>query len=145
MSKLIVDTCVLIDSFQKDNLHRASSIAFIDHCVRHNQLITIPAHGWFEFWCNVNRLSAIERQYLHPMFADKMQLPVELIHIDEHFISRYGNVKIPYLKASDYIFLVVAYENKYQLVTRDAQMIKIGRQVGVQVFTPTEYLSQYTP
>ena len=78
MSKLIVDSCVLINSFQKDSAHRADSIAFIDHLVEREQLITMPAHGWFEVWCNLNRLSDVDRTYLHPMFANNMQLPVEL-------------------------------------------------------------------
>lgn len=142
MSKLIVDACVLIDSFQKGSEHRAPSIAFIDHCVRHNQLITMPAHGWFEVWCNVNRLSAVDRKYLHPKFAGKMQLPVELIHLDAHFIKKYGNIMIPYARASDHIYLVIASVNKYQLVTRDTGMAKVGKQVGVKVFTPSEYTSQ---
>lgn len=142
MCKLIVDACVLIDSFQCGSEHRSSSIAFIDHCVRHNQLITMPAHGWFEFWCNVNKLSEQDRKYLPPAFVGKMQLRMELIHIDEQFIKKYGNVNIPYLVASDHIYLVVAYVNKYPLVTRDAKMAKVAKQLGVQVFTPSEYNSQ---
>lgn len=139
MSKLIVDSCVLINSFQKDSAHRADSIAFIDHLVQREQLITMPAHGWFEVWCNLNRLSEVDHTYLHPMFANEMQLPVELIHIDMPFIVKYGNVRLPYTKAADHIFIVVCFVNKYPLVTWDEKMTKVGKDVGVQVYNPNEY------
>jgi hypothetical protein len=139
MSKLIVDACVLIDSFQAANEHRGASIAFIEQCVRRDQLITMPAHGWFEVWCNVKRLSEHERKYLHPTFDGKMQLPLELIHIDDKFIHKYGNIVMPSMRASDHIYVVVAAVNGYPLVTRDAGMAKAGREIGVRVFTPSEF------
>src|SRR5437867_7194477 len=143
MSKVIVDSCVLINSFQCDSVHRNDSIAFIDHVVREGQLITMPAHGWFEVWCNVNRLSEVDRTYLHPVFAGQMNLSLELIHIDDQLIRKYGNVKLPYTKAADHIFIVVAFVNLYLLVTWDDKMRKVAEQVGVQVCDPNEYLQSF--
>ncbi|MGH7871529.1 MAG: type II toxin-antitoxin system VapC family toxin [Candidatus Binatia bacterium] len=139
MTKLIVDSCVLIDSFQKDSPHRDDSIAFIEHIVQRKQLITMPSHGWFEVWCNVNRLSDVDRRYLHPVFANKMQLELELIHIDNAFLLKYGNVRLPHTKAGDHIFIVVCAVNKYPLVTWDKKMTEVGKEVGVQVYNPNEY------
>lgn len=141
VAKVIVDSCVLINSFQSDSEHRNASVAFIDHFVRHDLPITMPAHGWFEVLCNVRRLSAIDRNYLHPVFLGSMQLPLELIHIDAQFISKYGNVSIPYTKAADHIFIVVALVNKYPLVSWDDKMLKIGKEVGLKVYKPSEYIS----
>jgi predicted nucleic acid-binding protein len=101
----------------------------------------MPAHGWFEIFSNLKRLSDIERQYLHPVFDDKTLLEIELIHIDEQFMLKYGNVNIPYIKGSDHIFIVVAYKNQYPLVTRDHKMIKVAKELGIQVYTPREYIS----
>lgn len=137
--KLIVDACVLIDSFQAASEHRDASIAFIDGCVRRDRVISMPAHGWFEFWCNVKRLSDHERRYLHPTLDGKMELPLELIHIDDHFIRKYGNVVMPRMRASDHIYVVVAAVNGYRLVTRDAGMARAAKECGVEVFTPTEF------
>lgn len=139
MSKLIVDACVLIDSFQAASEHRDVSIAFIEGCLRRHQLISMPAHGWFEVWCNVRRLSDYDRRYLHPTFDGKMQLPLELIHIDDEFIRRYGNLVMPRMRASDHIYVAVAAVNRYPLVTRDAGMAKAATECGVEVFTPTEF------
>jgi predicted nucleic acid-binding protein len=139
MAKLIVDACVLIDAFQGDNPHRDSSTAFIEECVRANQLMTMPAHGWFEVWSNVKRISERDRKYLHPLISGKMELPIELIAIDEKFIQKYGNVVVPHLRGSDHIYMAIAFENGYELVTRDDQMLRVGREIGVRAFLPAEY------
>ena len=139
MTKLIVDSCVLIDSFQQHSPNRADSVSFINRLVQQGQLITMPAHGWFEVWCNLNRLSDVDRTYLHPIFQGKMELPIELIHIDKPFILKYGNVHLPYTKAADHIFIVVCFVNKYPLVTWDEKMTQVGKDVGVQVYNPNEY------
>lgn len=140
-SKLIVDSCVVIDSFQKDSPHRGDAYAFIDYIQRSGQFMTMPAQGWFEVWCNLNRLSTIDRWYAHPVFNGQMALPLELIHIDKAFITRYGNVRLPYMKGSDHIFVVIAYVNNYQLVTRDEGMLRVCREISVRACTPAEYLS----
>jgi PIN domain nuclease of toxin-antitoxin system len=103
----------------------------------------MPAHGWFEVWCNLKRISSVDRTYLPPFFAGKMQLPLELIHIDDQFIKKYGNINIPYSKGADHIFIVVAYENQYPLITWDDKMRKIAKKVGVQVYDPKEYLQGF--
>jgi len=105
--------------------------------------MTLPAHGWFEVWSNAKRLSDRDKQYLHPVIAGKMEFPVELIHIDEKFIGKYGNVVIPYVKGSDYIYLVVASVNGYDLVTRDDRMLKVGREIGVRTWLPAEYSARF--
>jgi hypothetical protein len=139
--KLLVDSCVVIDSFQKDSAHREDAYSFLDYIVRSGQLMTMPAHGWFEVWCNLNRLSTIDRRYAHPAFGGQMALPLELIHIDKAFITKYGNIRLPYMKGSDHIFVVVAHVNNYQLVTRDDGMLRVCREIGVRACSPAEYLS----
>lgn len=141
MVEIIVDSSVFIDTFQKNSRTRSDSIAFIDHLVSNNQIVTMPAHGWFEVSCNIKRLSDIERKYLPPIFAGKMQCPFKLIHIDAQFIEKYGNVIIPYTKAADHIFIVVAFVNKYPLVTYDEGMRKIAKELKVPVYYPKEFLS----
>ncbi len=68
-----------------------------------------------------------------------MSYPIELIHIDDKFIQRYSMVRIPYTKAGDHIFVVIAKENNYPLVTNDLGMTNVARGCDVQVFSPKEY------
>jgi len=144
MSKLIVDASVLINCFQKDSDERDASRRFVDHVIQSGQLVTMPAHGWFEFLCALNRLSGPERQFLPAVFNGNMQLPLELIHIDQHFINKYGNVAIPYIKASDHIYVVIAYVNHYRLVTSDKKMCSTCRRLEVEAFTPEDYLRKHS-
>jgi hypothetical protein len=102
-SKILVDSCVFISAFQSCSANREASIAFLDLLLSKKQLITMPAHGWFEVWCNLRRLSDVDRKYLPPIFKGAMKYPVELIHIDAQFIEKYSNLDIPYTKAGDHI------------------------------------------
>lgn len=77
MSTLLVDSCVVIDCFHRDSPNREGSLRLIEHLFAVNQRITMPAHGWFEVWCTLNRLSDIDRKYLPPVFAGQMQLEGE--------------------------------------------------------------------
>lgn len=139
--KLLVDSCVIIDCFHHGSPNREASLRFVEHMNEVGRRMTMPAHGWYEVWCTLNRLSDVDRSYLPPLFAGKMQLEVELIHIDEQFIRRYGNTKIPYTKAADHIFIVVAHNNAWPLVTSDRKMLEVCNELGVNARTPTEYLS----
>jgi predicted nucleic acid-binding protein len=140
-SKILVDSCVFINSFQSDSIYREASIAFLDLLLSKNQLITMPAHGWFEVWCTLRRLSEVDRKYTPPIFQGAMKYPVELIHIDAQFITKYGNLDIPYTKAGDHIFIAVAFANGYPLITWDNGMIKAGKEIGINVYTPDEYVT----
>jgi len=140
-SKILVDSCVFINAFQSDSAYRKASIAFLNSLLSKNQLITMPAHGWFEVWCNLRRLSEVDRKYLAPIFQGAMKYPVELIHIDLEFIKKYGNLDIPYTKAGDHIFIVVAFVNGYPLITWDIGMMKAAKEIGINVYTPDEYMT----
>lgn len=139
MTKLIVDACVLINCFQRPAEQRSVSIDFVERMLKAGKQFTMPAHGWFEVLCNLNRLSDIDRTFLPPVFQGGMQLPLELIHIDDHFIRKYGNVALPYTKASDHIYLVIAQVNAYPIVTTDKPMGALAKDLGIQVFSPAEY------
>ena len=102
----------------------------------------MPAHGWFEVWCNLKRIEKVDQKFRGVNINEQWTFPLELIHIDADFIRRYGNVEIPYIKAGDHIYLVVAYVNQYPLVTTDNGMAKIARQLGLAVYTPADYVAR---
>lgn len=100
----------------------------------------MPAHGWFEVLCSLRRIEKVEKKF-DGMFSALQHYPLELIHIDAHFIGKYGNVEIPYAKAGDHIYLVVAYVNGFPLVTWDKGMTNVARELNVAAYTPAEYLA----
>ncbi len=97
--------------------------------------MTMPAHAWFEVECSLKKLSQ-NRGFVGPVFDGQMRYPVELIHIDDDFITKYRMADIPYIKAGDHIFVAVAKLNGYPLVTSDTKMLNVARKAGVRIFEP---------
>ena len=70
MSKVIVDSCVLINSFQRDSVHRNDSIAFIDHVVR--ELVKaeeLPSRGFDELIRTVLEAAGARLSDYRPVLA----------------------------------------------------------------------------
>ena len=145
MSKILVDSNVFINAFKADSEFRDDSLRFLNYLRNHNLGITMPAHGWFEILCSLRRIERKEKVFDGPLIAGVRDYPIELIHIDNHFISKYGNVDIPYVKAGDHIFVVVAHANGYKLVTWDKGMTKVAQQLSVNVCNPLEFLNESNP
>lgn len=139
--KLLIDSCVFIAAFDSQSSNRADSIQLLSELAKRQIVITMPAHGWFEVQCNLQRLSSLEKNFVGPRIAGQMNYQVELIHIDEPFIRKYSMVPIPYIKAGDHIFIAVAKLNNVPLITTDKKMTTISKECGVRVFTPSEFLA----
>jgi len=140
MSKLIVDSNVFINSFNGASEFRDESINFLTKMVNVGQQITMPAHGLFEITCSLKRLSEKDRKYLHPVILGETKYPIEIIHIDSDFIEKYSSVDVPYIKAGDHLFLVVAKHNMLPLITRDKGLTNRAIEANVKVYTPNEYI-----
>lgn len=134
-----MDSCVFIDAFDPCSPNHSDSLALLETLATRGVLVTMPAHGWFEVQCTLQRLRN-EGKFVGPKIDEKQQCPLKLIHIDEKFIAKYAMADIPYIKAGDHIFLAVAKVNNVSLITSDGNMIKIAKAAGVSVFTPAEAL-----
>lgn len=139
--KLLVDSCVFIDAFDPQSPNHADSLALLEDLRSRKILIMMPAHGWFEVQCTLQKLLA-EKRFVGPVIHGQMNYPVELIHIDKPFIEKYAMANIPYIKASDHIFLAIAKFNGYPLVTSDLKMAEVSKQCGIQVFSPSGFSSE---
>jgi predicted nucleic acid-binding protein len=139
--KLLVDSCVFIDSFDPQSPNHTESLRLLDDLLRRAILITMPAHGWFEVQCTLQRFKT-EGRFVGPAIAGQMNYPIELIHIDKPFIEKYAMAGIPYIKAGDHIFIAIAKVNGYPLITSDSKMTEVSKQCGVRVSTPGEFLNE---
>jgi predicted nucleic acid-binding protein len=137
--KILIDSSVFVAAFDRESASRGASIALLDELKSRKQLISMPAHAWFEIECSLRRLRQ-EKKFLGPTIKNRMDYPIELIHIDNQFIQKYKGADVPYIKAGDHIFLAVAKINNYPLVTRDLNMSKVANNCGIAVFTPESYL-----
>lgn len=139
--QFLVDSCVFIDSFDPRSPNHADALRLLEDLLRRGLLLTMPAHGWFEVQCTLQRLVK-EGKFTAPTIAGKHQYPVRLVHIDKPFIERYSSVDLPYLKAGDHIFVAIAKVNAWPLVTSDRAMTEASNQCGVQVFSPAEFMDE---
>lgn len=139
--KLLVDSCVFIDSFDPQSPNHFAAVELLSKLRSRSLLITMPAHGWFEVQCSLQKLR-LEQRVSWPTIAGRMDYPVELIHIDMPFIEKYAMADIPYIKAGDHIYIAIAKINGYQLITSDTKMIAVSKQCGISVFEPIEFISK---
>jgi len=140
MKSLLVDSCVFINALKEDSVHREDCLSFLDTLSRAGTPITMPAHGWFEVWCSLKRIETIDQQFKGVSINGKWNFPLELLHIDDKFIHKYGNIEIPHIKAGDHIYVVVAHVDGRPLITTDNGMAKVAKQLGVSVYSPKEYV-----
>ena len=143
-SSIIIDSNVIIDTFDSSSPNYKDSYNFMEHVISKKILFAMPMHGWFEINCTLNRKKKEKGIGALPVFAGHMQTPIEFIHIDDKFLENYIDVEVPVLKAMDHIFLVVAKKNNLPLITWDKQMIKAGKECGVNIFTPIDWMQNMT-
>lgn len=139
--KILIDTCVFINAFDVDSDNHRDSLNLLEELRKRNQLITMPAHAWFEVQCTFQKLTN-EKRFKGPTICGRMDYPIELIHIDDKFINKYAMVDIPYIKAGDHIFVTIAKLNNYRLITSDGKMIDVCKKCGINVYTPSEFLKE---
>lgn len=139
--KLLVDSCVFIDAFDPQSPNHAESLGLLEALRSRGILVTMPAHGWFEVQCTLQRLVS-EKRFVGLAIQGQMNYPIELIHIDKPFIQKYSMANIPYIKAGDHIFVAIAKVNGYPLVTSDSKMTEISKQCGIRVFSPVEFSNE---
>lgn len=138
--KLLVDSCVFIDSFDPQSPNHPAAIQLLEGLRKRGLLITMPASGWFEVQCALQKLTSDQR-FVGPTMAGRMDYPVRLIYIDKPFIEKYAMADIPYIKSGDHIFIAMAKIDEYNLITSDAKMIEVSKKCGVRVFEPAEFMN----
>ena len=144
MRKILVDSCVFINSFNPTSHTYKSSLAFLNYMLEKNRPITMPAHAWFEVQCSLQKLSE-QGGYIGPTFGGEMKYPVELINIDEAFIKKYQMADIPYIKAGDYIFLAVAKIENIPIITSDKEMLKKAKIAGIEAYHINDLVDEIKP
>ena len=141
-SSLIIDSNVIIDTFDPSSPNYSSSCKFMDYILGKNILFAMPMHGWFEIKCTLNRIQK-EKGIVPPILAGRQQMAIEFLHIDDQFLQNYTDVDVPIIKAMDHIFLVVAKKNNLQLITWDEQIKRAAKECNVKVFNPQEWLNSH--
>lgn len=137
---IVVDACVFIDAMDSQAQNKIESIDFFKSIeTRKDHVIAMPAHGLFEVNCTISKLKLANKFNL-PQILEKNMGNWKMVPIDLNFMTKYGTVPIKH-KAGDAIYIAFAKIESYPLITRDVKMTKLAKDLGVNVFTPTEYLN----
>lgn len=140
---MIIDSNVIIDTFDPLSENHSSSKKFMDYIVEYKILFAMPMHGWFEIKCSLNKIRD-RSEIVPPFLAGQQSMCIELIHIDDQFLHNYIYVDIPWVRTMDHLFLVVAKKNNLTLITWDKKMTDAGKKCGVNVSNPTEWMQRIT-
>jgi predicted nucleic acid-binding protein len=139
MTKVLVDSCVFINTMKADSVHRDECHKFLEQLDANDITMLMPSHGLFEIWCNLKRIELLDKKYSGQPINGNWIFPIEAIHIDEHFLNKYSNLLLPYIKAGDHIYIAIAKTDGLPLVSTDNGMLRVAKEVGVQAFLPSEY------
>ena len=135
-SSIVVDSNVIIDTFDPSSPNYTESHSFMDHIISNRVLFAMPMHG-FEISSTINRL---KKEYCHLFCWVDRRWRLNSYTLMMSFC--YLSVDVPMIKAMDHLYLVVAKKNGPELVTWDNQMIKAGISYGVKVLTPAGWMLQ---
>jgi len=69
--KILVDTCVFIDAFDAGSDNHPDSFVLLEELLRRDQIITMPAHAWFEVQCSFQKLIK-EKRFKGPTICGRM-------------------------------------------------------------------------
>jgi predicted nucleic acid-binding protein len=139
---VIIDACVIIHAFDSQAESHDEAHALIERAKKEEFEIVMPMHGFFEIQCAMKRMTTIEGRTITSPFSSELQaLRIRPQPIDHKFIENYYEVDIPYAKAGDTLYMVMAKKLGLPLITRDKGMYKVSKKAGINVFTILEALN----
>jgi predicted nucleic acid-binding protein len=129
---LIVDASVVVDAFDTTSVHSSAADSFLQTAHDRGFSLVMPMHGFFEIKCAMHRIVHIDKRKIAPRYqAFHSALRMIAQPIDHKFIEDYAHVDVPYARAGDTIYLVMAKRLGLPLVTRDGAMLKNAKAAGI--------------
>jgi predicted nucleic acid-binding protein len=139
---IILDACVVIHAFDSDAEQHVEARDLVKILKEKNFRVVMPMHGFFEIQCAMKRMTRVEGRTIKSPFNEEVKgLQITPQPIDHKFIENYFEVDIPYAKAGDSIYMVMAKKLGLPLVTRDKGMYKVSKRAGINVLTISEALN----
>jgi len=141
----IVDSCVVVDAFDTSSDWHASAHTFLESARAADCRLVMPMHGVFEVKCAMHRIVHVEKRKVSPPYkAFESALHIIPQPIDHKFMEQYSGVDVPYAKAGDTIYLVMAKRLGLRLVTRDGPMLEKALSCGIRGLTVEQALEFVT-
>ncbi|MFA4846251.1 MAG: PIN domain-containing protein [Patescibacteria group bacterium] len=141
MKEIILDTCVIIDIFEKTRPRHEKAKKVSDWIIENNVSLVLPITSRFEIdrtLVNIQQQNGI----LHMQDGITKERPhiIKEYNVDVGFFQKYFDPSLPYIKAGDYILMAMAKKDKLPLITEDTTLYNKSKEAGVEVFTEEEFL-----
>lgn len=139
ITRMVVDSCVLIAAAKKKDAFHEQSKQFIRQATNDGNTISIPMTALWEIG------AALDHPHKRPLGSQldkQFSLHVKLIAVDEGLFNRTWIAGLrQVVKGADRIFLSCAMDEAALLITWDTGLKNTAAAFGVTAMTPTEYLA----
>ena len=144
---LVLDTSVIVDMFLEARPRHALAVRLAHDILKHGVKIRLPMHALLEIRSAISseqlaRLETGTILFARGVFEEANPLVLDIIPIDEQFITKYNDPAIPSLRAGDFPFVAIAKVEGIPLVTEDNAQQQACKAAGAQVYSIAEYLAK---
>lgn len=141
---MVIDASVLTDMFLTDSPRHHNALELVKFIQSNNIIVTIPMHAVLELKCAIANVKLNSGSGdLTAFFSESSPLPINTVPIDNNFFHEYMDITVPYLKAGDLPYILVAKKKNIPLITEDEKQYRVAKQSGVNVFTIKEFIDQF--
>lgn len=143
MTKVVFDTCVLLDIIDEARPRHAAAAKLRDYIKSAGVTVRAPMHALFEISARLKNPDYRRTMKVSKALTKSSPLDLDFVPIDEAFFQNYYSTDLPYLKGGDLIFLALAHKERLPLVTEDGHLWRKSLSIGVAVFSIDEFLATH--
>ena len=138
MNQIVLDASIITDMFIINRPRHVAAVEIIRIVQSKNIEILLPMHAILEIKCAVDN----ERLKLGNGQLSVETPPITFIQIpiDANFISNYLDIKMPYIKAGDLPYILIAKKENCCLITEDKKQYNVSQRAGVLTFSSDEFI-----
>ena len=141
--RVVVDTSVLVDMFLTNRPRHKTAEPLID-LIRSGSLeILAPFHSLFELTAAIKNEKQSAPITVNSAVTRDATLAIRYVPIDAAFFDRYFTLDVPYLKAGDLLFLLLAKGEQVPLVTEDRTLRERAQEAGAEAFAVEAFLTKF--
>jgi predicted nucleic acid-binding protein len=139
---MVVDASVLVDMWLANRQRHSLALKLAQHIKKSGQSVIIPMYALLEIKCAIDGERRIPRHgnLRNNVFPETDPLKVTPIPIDNTFIQTYLDLSVPYIRAGDLCYILIAKKHGCPLITEDKQQYEVAKQSGVSTYRIAEYL-----
>lgn len=139
--EIVVDASVLVDIWVKSSSRHQIACKLADHIKKNRIEVIVSMHAILELKCAIDneRKSPGKGDLSSDVFSETEPLQISTIPIDQGFMKNYFDLSVPYIKAGDLPYVLIAKKKCY-VVTEDKHQYKVAVSAGVRTFRIEEYL-----